>query len=112
MSYQKALEVLGVSEAVVEEERARRLGELGLGLSQGSIIHEGEDICGGFFIKRRRSASQDGVSLGTTLSGEVAFGPTHVSLFCMSIDTQYFQYGSLLYCIVVAYFFVAESVAL
>lgn len=78
MSYQKALEVLGVSEAVVEEERARRLGELGLGLSQGSIIHEGEDICGGFFIKRRRSASQDGVSLGTTLSGEVAFGPTHV----------------------------------
>lgn len=86
MSYQKALEVLGVSEAVVEEERARRLGELGLASwtsAAGSYRsgHEGrEDLCGGFFAKRRRSCSHDVVSLGTTLPGEVAFASSHVSV--------------------------------
>lgn len=85
MSYHKALEVLGVSEAVVEEERARRLGELGLaswgGGASGSDCfagQEGDDMCGGFFAKRRRSVSHDGASLGTTLPGEVAFGSAHV----------------------------------
>lgn len=85
MSYHKALEVLGVSEAVVEEERARRLGELGLaswgGMSfaSNSIAgQDGDDLCGGFFTKRRRSASHDAASLGTTLPGEIAFGQAHV----------------------------------
>lgn len=90
MSYHKALEVLGVSEAVVDEERARRLGELGLASwrasttrSEGSFGQEGDDLCGGFFAKIRRSGSHDGASaaLGTTLPGEVAFAPTHVSCF-------------------------------
>lgn len=87
MSYHKALEVLGVSEAVVEEERARRLGELGLASwgtsrtrSDGGFGQEGDDLCGGFFAKRRRSASHDSASLGTTLPGEVAFAPTHVRI--------------------------------
>lgn len=94
MSYQKALEVLGVSEAVVEEERARRLGELGLGSSGGSVRQDGEDMCGGFFGKRRRSSSQDGVSLGTTLPGEVAFAPTHVSVENKhDVDTVLLQCG-------------------
>lgn len=85
MSYHKALEVLGVSEAVVEEERARRLGELGLASWGGTTLsseacagQEGDDLCGGFFAKRRRSASQDATPLGTTLPGEVAFAPAHV----------------------------------
>lgn len=88
MSYHKALEVLGVSEGVVEEERARRLGELGVGVASrdkgiawgpGDIVAQGgnEDKCGGFFAKKRRSMSEDGV-LGTTLPGEVAFAPNHV----------------------------------
>lgn len=84
MSYHKALEVLGVSEAVVEEERARRLGELGLASWGGTSLsseacagQEGDDMCGGFFAKRRRSASQDATPLGTTLPGEVAFAPAH-----------------------------------
>lgn len=66
-------------EAVVEEERARRLGELGFGgwgpTSDGCSAQEGDDTCGGFFTKKRRSSSQE---LGTTLPGEVAFAPTHV----------------------------------
>lgn len=82
MSYHKALEVLGVSEAVVEEERARRLGELGLNgrtsMSDSFIVREGDDICRGFFTKRRRSASQDATSLGITLPGTVVFPPTTV----------------------------------
>ncbi|CAN0136888.1 unnamed protein product, partial [Hapterophycus canaliculatus] len=79
MSFHKALQVLGISEAVVEEERARRLGELGFGgwgsTSDGFSAQEGDDMCGGFFTKKRRSSSQE---LGTTLPGEVAFAPTHV----------------------------------
>ena len=80
MSYHKALEVLGVSEAVVEEDRARRLGELGVwgGTMHDNFIREGDDVCGGFFTKRRRSASQDSTSLGITLPGTVVFPPTTV----------------------------------
>ncbi|CAM9167134.1 unnamed protein product [Scytosiphon promiscuus] len=78
MSFHKALQVLGISEAVVEEERARRLGELGFcgwaSNSYGLSGQEGDGSCGGFFTKRRRSSDQE---LGTTLSGEVAFAPTH-----------------------------------
>lgn len=101
MSYHKALEVLGVSEAVVEEERARRLGELGLASWGGTSLsseacagQEGDDLCGGFFTKRRRSASQD-TPLGTTLPGEVAFAPAHVRpeaikrRFCTVSYTRY-----------------------
>lgn len=89
MSYRKALEVLGVSEAVVEEERARRLGELGLASwastagSDAAVGREADDTCGGFFTKRRRSVSQEAAILGTTLPGEVAFAPTHVSMYDM-----------------------------
>ena len=71
----------------MEEERARRLGELGLASWGGTTLsseacagggQEGDDLCGGFFAKRRRSASQDAPPLGTTLPGEVAFAPAHV----------------------------------
>eukprot|EP00903_Cladosiphon_okamuranus_P017456 g16078.t1 len=74
MSFHKALQVLGISEAVVEEERSRRLGELGSGWWGTSEGHAGEETCGGFFAKKRRSSSQE---LGITLPGEVAFAPTH-----------------------------------
>lgn len=94
MSYQKALEVLGVSEAVVEEERAKRLGELGLSsLSTGGngggpemgVPEVNDDSCGGFFIKRgRSSSSHDEVSMGASVPGEVALGSTRVSFRCWS----------------------------
>lgn len=63
-------------EAVVEEERSRRLGELGSGGSGGGASEcgagqEADDTCGRFFIKKRRSSSMQ--ELGTTLPGEVAF---------------------------------------
>ncbi|CAM9945298.1 unnamed protein product, partial [Ectocarpus fasciculatus] len=75
MSFHKALQVLGISEAVVEEERSRRLGELGSGGSGGGASEcgagqEADDTCGRFFIKKRRSSIEE---LGTTLPGEVAF---------------------------------------
>lgn len=103
MSYHKALEVLGVSEAVVEEERARRLGELGLASWGGTSLsseacagQEGDDLCGGFFAKRRRSASQDATPLGTTLPGEVAFAPAHVRPEAMKYEILYLNTAS--YC--------------
>ncbi len=71
--------------AVVEEERSRRLGELGSGGWGGGSEcfagQEGEDTCGGFFSKKRRSSTQE---LGTTVPGEVAFAPTHVRLPTLS----------------------------
>lgn len=85
MSYRKALEVLGVSEAVVEEERARRLGELGVASwgaarsgAGGLSGREMDDRCGGFFTKRRRPSQDAESTLGTTLPGEIAFAPAHV----------------------------------
>ncbi|CAN0535907.1 unnamed protein product, partial [Ectocarpus sp. 12 AP-2014] len=80
MSFHKALQVLGISEAVVEEERSRRLGELGSGGSGGRASEcgagqEAEDTCGRFFIKKRRSSIEE---LGTTLPGEVAFANSRV----------------------------------
>ncbi|CAM9111946.1 unnamed protein product [Ectocarpus sp. 12 AP-2014] len=80
MSFHKALQVLGISEAVVEEERSRRLGELGSGGSGGRASEcgagqEAEDTCGRFFIKKRRSSTEE---LGTTLPGEVAFANSRV----------------------------------
>lgn len=82
MSYHKALEVLGVSEAVVEEERCRRLGELGLSswtstASTGNGGHDADESCGGFF--RWRGTSNCDPLLGTTLSGDEAFASTNVS---------------------------------
>ena len=63
----------------MEEERSRRLGELGSGGwgggSEGFAGQEVDDTCGGFFSKKRRSSSQE---LGVTVPGEVAFAPTHV----------------------------------
>lgn len=83
MSYQKALEVLGVSEAVVDEERSRRLGELGLtswaSTAAAAVGHDVEDTCGGFFGKRRGAAAQDNAILGITLTGDEAFAATNVS---------------------------------
>ncbi|CAM9121155.1 unnamed protein product [Discosporangium mesarthrocarpum] len=78
MSYQKALEVLGVSEGVVEEDRARRLGGLGVGTwaSIKEVKNEAE-LCGGFF-KRRRACSHD--ALGMSWTGDTGLEPTQSRL--------------------------------
>lgn len=59
MSYKKALEVLGISEAVMEEERAKMLGGLGVRAwanpanSTGTVDrNENAGSCGGLFGKR------------------------------------------------------------
>lgn len=63
MSYKKALEVLGISDAVMEEERAKILGGLGVRawgnppISAGTVdVDEnrsaGRPSCGGLFGRR------------------------------------------------------------
>ena len=59
MSYKKALEVLGISEAVMEEERAKMLGGLGVRAWANPVNSTGTadrnqnaGSCGGLFGKR------------------------------------------------------------
>lgn len=59
MSYKKALEVLGISEAMMEEERAKILGNLGVkawgnpAISTGMVDQDwNAGLCGPLFRKR------------------------------------------------------------
>ncbi|CAM9786744.1 unnamed protein product [Choristocarpus tenellus] len=84
LSYRKALEVLGISEGVLEDERARRLGSLGLktwssiGANPSfSLCNEGDH--GGGFLKTLRSYSHD-ISQRPLLGGMICSRGQHASL--------------------------------
>lgn len=83
MSYKKALEVLGISEAVMQEERAKMLGGLGLrawanpAISTGTVKrNRNAGSCGGLFGKRSHMHS-----LQSARVCDMAPSPTEVFYF-------------------------------
>lgn len=83
MSYKKALEVLGISEAVMEEERAKMLGGLGVRAwanppaSTGGTVDRNQNAgsCGGLFGKRSHGHS---LQPGSARVFDMAPSPTEV----------------------------------
>lgn len=78
MSYKKALEVLGISEAMMEEDRAKALGSLGVRAwanptkSTGMEGVDGDNTsssCGPIFGKRLRTNDQE-APLSTEVKGK------------------------------------------
>ena len=71
MSYSKALQVLGISEAMMEEERAQILRSLGVGGASARPNAGGPET----IVQRNTSVASYGAFLGTQ-SGEIGQGST------------------------------------
>lgn len=70
MSYKKALEVLGITQAMMDDERAKILGSLGVKawsnpeVSTGGVVDREGNIgsCGSLFRKRRHVLNEPGAA--------------------------------------------------